>query len=303
MNQNPKVIGHAFALFTTIVWGTSFIVSKFLMDVVTPIQLMMLRFVLAYVMLWVLHPKWRFQWKEELQFLLIALFANTIYFWTENTALKLTQTSNVSILVTTSPMFVALILWLMKQGEKQTKTQILGYFIGFIGVVFVVLNGALMLQVRPLGDFLALLAALSWAIYGVLIRNMSEKFSSFLITRKLMFYGILTSIPLLLFDDMNFRFSEMFTWTFMSGLLYLSFIASALCYLLWNISIKHLGVIAANVYMYAIPLVTLLAGAMFLNETITWMGIIGIILIIIGMFMSSFFIDKKAKETEEPALP
>lgn len=294
MNKNPKMIGHLFAIFTTVVWGTSFIVSKYLMDVVTPIQLMWLRFVLAYIMLWVMHPVWRFRWKEEANFLLIALFANTIYFLTENTALQLTQTSNVSILVTTSPMFVVLILAMLRQGEPQTKAQIAGYVVAFVGVVLVVLNGTLVLQLRPLGDFLALLAAASWAIYGILVRSTSEKFSSFLITRKLMFYGILTSIPLLVLDDPNFRFAEIFTWEFIPWLLYLSFIASAICYLLWNISIKHLGVLTANLYMYAIPLVTLLAGAIFLNETITLMGSIGIVLVIIGMMLSSITLGKEA---------
>ncbi len=58
-----------------------------------PVQLMVLRFVLAYAALWLIHPRWHFHWREEIRFLLMGLFANTFYSWAENTALTLTQAS------------------------------------------------------------------------------------------------------------------------------------------------------------------------------------------------------------------
>ena len=89
-HSNNNIIGHLFAVFPVMAWGTSFLVSKNLLAVLTPIQLMWLRFVIAYIALWSIHPVWYFQWRDELRFLAMAVAANTLYFYTENTALTLT---------------------------------------------------------------------------------------------------------------------------------------------------------------------------------------------------------------------
>ncbi len=58
--MKQKMSGHLLALFCVIVWGSTFVVSKSLRAVLTPVQLMLLRFTLAYVALWIIHPKWYF---------------------------------------------------------------------------------------------------------------------------------------------------------------------------------------------------------------------------------------------------
>ena len=68
MNATTKFRGHLCALFCVIVWGITFIVSAKLLVVFTPIQTMLLRFILAYLVLWVLHPKWYFRWQDEVAF-------------------------------------------------------------------------------------------------------------------------------------------------------------------------------------------------------------------------------------------
>ena len=284
--KNSELSGHLFALLCVIVWGTTFLVSKTLMLVVTPIQLMWMRFVLAYLALWILHPHWHLIPREEPRFLLISFFGNTLYFLCENTSLRLSQVSNVSILVSTAPIITALILLTVK-GEKLTRRQSLGFVIAFCGVVLVVFNGVFMLQLRPAGDLLALAAAAAWAVYGILVRSFTEKYNSFLVTRKLMFYGILTSIPLLAADSTPFNFSSLLTAGNLSGLLFLGLIGSALCYVMWNGAIRRLGPLKANFYIYGVPLVTLLAGAVALHETVTPMGMAGIVLVVVGMVLSN----------------
>lgn len=218
--------------------------------------------------------------------MLISLFANSLYFLAENTALHLTQTSNVSILVTTSPIMTAILLRLFFHGEPLSRRKVIGFCIAFLGVVFVVLNGVVGLNLHPLGDFLALGAALSWAIYGILVHKCSESFNSFMITRKLMFYGILTSTPLLLADE-PIDFAQLVTGPNVIALLYLGFVCSALCYLMWNYAIRQIGALKTNLYMYAVPIVTMIAGVLFLKERITPMGAGGIVLVLAGMVLST----------------
>ena len=197
MNATTKFRGHLCALFCVIVWGITFIVSAKLLVVFTPIQTMLLRFILAYLILWVLHPKWYFRWQDEVAFLLMSIFSNTLYFMAENTAITYTQSSNVSILVSTAPVLTAILLALTPSSEKPNRNTMLGILVALVGMVMVVFNGAVVLKLNPIGDLLSMGAALSWAVYSLILQRYSSRFSSYLISRKLMFYGILTTLPLL----------------------------------------------------------------------------------------------------------
>jgi len=287
VEKNKSLIGHLLALLCIFIWGTSFLVSKNLMATLSAAQLIWTRFLIAYITLWVLHPKWRFNWKEEIKFLVISLFANTLYFLAENTALKLTQTSNVSILVTTAPVFTALLLQFDKNSAKIKLQQVFGFIIALVGVILVVLNGVFNLQLSPKGDLLALAAALFWAIYSILVRDYSKRFNSFFITRKLMFYGLITSTPILIAEGISFDVALMLSTTNILSLLYLGIICSAACYIMWNRSIRDIGVLKANIYIYATPMVTLIVSAIFMDETVTLLGAVGIVLVISGMAISN----------------
>ena len=276
--RNSPLTGHLFAIFCVTAWGTSFLISKSLMTKLMPAQLMWLRFVIAYLAMWVVCPRWLFLGKEEWRVLLLSLIGNTLYFFSENTALQLTQPTNVSILVSSAPILSILLL----SGRK-----LIGIFLAFLGVLLVVFNGVFVLKLNPIGDALALMAALFWALYGFLAKPILERYDSALVTRKLMFYGILTSAPLLLAEEKSFMVLRLLTLRDLFGLLYLGLICSALCYLLWNRALDRLGALTTNLYVYAVPLVTMLASALFLRETITGIGMLGIVLVVGGMMLSS----------------
>lgn len=285
--KKSQWMGHGMALICVVVWGSTFMVSKGLMTFLQPVQLMLLRFILAYLLLWVLHPKWYFRWREEWRFLLLALFSNTLYCLAETNAITLTQTSNVSILVSTSPIMMALLLAVIRKEEHMKRGQITGYAVAFVGVVLVVLNGMTALHLRPLGDLLALSAAASWSVYCLLLRRWSPLYDGLLITRKLMFYGILTVLPLVLLDGHPIPFELVFTWENGLKLMYLGFVGSALCYLFWNKATQKISVLKASLYIYMVPLVTLVVSAVALHETITVTGVIGIFLVIAGMVLGT----------------
>ena len=284
--MNKTLKGHSLALLCSIIWGTSLIASKELLGVLSPVQLMFLRFAVAYIVIWIIHPKWYFKWKDELLFLLAALFSNTLYFIAESNALKLTQATNVGILVAAAPILTALILRITGQCGKFPLKRSFGYGLAFLGVICVVLNGALVLKLNPLGDMLAIAAALMWSIYSMII-NRFKDVSSFLLSRKLMFYGLLTSFPLLLAEGGFPPLSTVVSFPELLYLLYLGVVCSAVCYIAWNTAIQCLGVLKTNVYIYIVPFFTLIASSMFLHETITPMGLAGMAAVIAGMLLSN----------------
>ena len=278
--------GHLSALFVVLCWGTSFIVSKSLMGYMTAIQLIWMRFGLAYLALWLFCPKWHFSRKEEGWFFLLSVFSNTLYFLAENTALNYTQTSNVSILTSTIPLMTALLLRILR-GKKMMRREVAGLLIAFAGVVLVILNGVFILKLGGLGDLLALGAAFSWSCYSLLIYDRARQYDSFLVSRKLMFYGFLTMTPVMLASKAPFGLSAMLGGGRIFGLLYLAVVCSALCYALWNNAIGTIGIAATNTWLYAMPLFTLAGGALVLHEKITVMGAAGMVIVIAGMLITN----------------
>ena len=144
---------HAAALFTVAVWGATFVSTKVLIaHSLTPAEIFLLRFALAYVCIWPLS-------KGRL-FVGAGISGGSLYFLTENMAQEYAPASNVSLIVCTAPVWTALLLSLAYRGERMTRRQIGGSALAFAGMVLVVLNDRFVLHLSPKGDLLALSAAL-----------------------------------------------------------------------------------------------------------------------------------------------
>ena len=288
--MSKKTLGHIFALFTIIVWGTTFIASKTLLTTFSPAQTMLMRFVIAYIVLTVINHKYeKFNLKNEIRFILLALSGNTLYFICENVALTYTLASNVSILLALAPMLTAILAHFLTKDEKLHKGIFIGFAIAIVGVGFVVFNGTVLLKLNPLGDLLSFGAAIMWAIYSILLKYSVNHFEGTYLTRKVSFYSILTTIPIILFENKGFPLQSIAEPKILISLLFLGIIGSGICYIAWNFSTKTLGVIATNNYIYLIPFVTLISAGLLLEEPITLMGVLGAILIVGGIIISEKF--------------
>jgi len=279
--------GHLGALFVIIVWGSTFVSSKILLnDGLMPADIFFYRFLMAYVCLFLLCPKPLFShsWRDELTFLGLGLMGGSLYFLTENMALMYSPSSNVSILVSSCPMITALIVGIFYRSERIHRKQFLGSVVAFVGMVLIVLNGQLILHLSPLGDMLALGAAITWALYSLLMKLVMGRYSNELITRKVFFYGLLTILPYFLFvSPLNHDLSLLSQPKILYNLLFLGLLASTGCYLLWNWVMKQLGAVRATNCLYLQSLVTMLVAHLILGERITWMAIAGTFLLIFGM--------------------
>ena len=116
-------MGHLYAIFTTLVWGSCFVLTKVMLTAYTPTQIIPLRMGLAYLALWALRPKtMKLPWKDELMFILIGITGGSFYFFLQNTASAHTSAANVSILVSMSPILTVLLAQLFsRKGEKLGK--------------------------------------------------------------------------------------------------------------------------------------------------------------------------------------
>jgi drug/metabolite transporter (DMT)-like permease len=287
--QGNNSVYHIMALFTVIIWGTTFISTKVLIKQgLSPEDILFYRFLIAYICIWTICPRKLFanNLKDELLFIAIGLCGGSLYFIAENRALGITLASNVSLIVCTASIFTAILSHLFIKGERFKKNLISGSFIALAGVAFVVFNGSFILKINPAGDILTITAALMWAFYSIILKRLDKKYSTLLITRKVFFYGIITLLPTFLISPLTTDTHILFQPTVLGNFIFLGVVASMLCYILWNMSIKHLGAVRTTNYVYIVPLVTLITSSIILNETITPFAIAGALLILSGVYIA-----------------
>ena len=93
-------------------------------------------------------------------------------------------------------------------------------------------------------------------------------------------------LPVILFSGMKLPAMEQLTMVNIANILFLGLGASALCFVSWNSAVRILGTVQTSVYIYAVPVVTTLASVWILKETVTVIGIAGIVMILSGLLMS-----------------
>lgn len=288
MFKNRILLFHLITALVVIIWGTTFVSTKVLIQHgLGPIEIMFYRFVLAYFcLLMVSHKRlWADNWKDEFMLILSGLTGGTFYFIAENTALGITQASNVALLVCTTPIFTALLVhWIFK--EPLRRNMIIGSIIALIGVGLVVFSGSVLLQINPLGDFLSIMAALMWAVYCLILKPLGKKYPTAFITRKVFLYSVISLLVYFLFDPLQVKIEVLFHPIVTLNLLFLGIVASMLCFIAWNAAVKVLGPSRTANYIYVQPFSTLVLSSIILSEIITLASMIGALCIIGGVYLA-----------------
>lgn len=285
---------HIVAFLTVAVWGTTFVWTKLLIiNGLSPAQIFTLRFIIAYVLLtgfslWRGRHKWLSDnWRDELTMIALGLTGGSMYFLTENESLRFTTATNTSLIVCSCPLFAMLIIALFYKSERFSRLQALGSLLALIGMAAVVLNGHFVLHLSPLGDTLAFSACICWALYTLLMKPVMGRYPAMFITRKVFFYGILTILPYYIFVSDMPSLDVLMRPEVALNLLFLGSVASMLCYLTWSWCMKGLGAVICTNWVYVNPITTIIAAWLILDEQITVYFLIGSILIIAGMYLSS----------------
>lgn len=300
--ESNTLKGHLFALFTIMIWGTTFIATKILLVNLTPIEILFIRFVMGFIALTVFYPKRLGFASKEREFLFMGagLCGVTLYFLLENIALTFTFASNVGIIISVAPFFTAIVSHIFLENEKFKPNFIVGFLFAITGIATISLNGSAILKLNPMGDILTLLAALVWAFYSVLTKKISAlNLNTILTTRRVFFYGLLFMIPALFLMDFSPELNLLTDPKIMFNLLYLGLGASALCFVAWNSAICILGPVKTSIYIYATPVITIVTSAIVLHEEITPVAILGTVLTLAGLIISELKFGK-AKECIKP---
>lgn len=295
--------GHITALITTLIWGTTFISTKILLTDFTPIEILFFRFLLGLFVLIAVYPK-RLRIKDkkqELTFAAAGLCGICLYYLLENIALTYTMATNVGVIISVAPFFTVVLSNVFLKTEEKLKAQ---FFVGFIvamaGICLISFSGS-ELKLNPIGDILVIASAFVWAIYSLLTRKIgSYGYNTLGATRRIFTYGILFMLSFLFVFDFNLNVQKFINPEYALNLIYLGLGASALCFVTWNYAVKVLGAVKTSVYIYIVPVITVVTSVIVLKEEITWMAAIGIGLTLIGLFLSESKLKfkKRGKQNE-----
>ena len=288
---NRRSAGHLAALFTIIIWGTTFISTKVLLTDFKPVEILFARFAVGVVALFLVcpHRMKGVERRQELTFALAGLCGICLYYLLENIALTYTMASNVGVIISVAPFFTAVLSRLFLKSEGKLRVNFfIGFAVAMAGVALISFNGSRM-ELNPTGDLLAVLAAFVWACYSILTRKISSfGYPVILTTRRTFFYGILFMVPTLFLFDFEMRLEWFADVKHLLNILYLGLGASALCFVTWNLAVKALGAVKTSVYIYVVPVITVVTSVLVLKEPVTWGSVMGTFLAVTGLFLSEY---------------
>ncbi|MCL2569286.1 MAG: DMT family transporter [Oscillospiraceae bacterium] len=294
--EKKQWLGHIAVLTAVCIWGFAFVPIVVALRSFTPAELLFYRFSLATAALYLIYPKsmGKTTWRQELLFAAAGLTGVTMFFLLQDFALLVTAASNVGVIAAVSPMFTALLSWGFLNTGRPAKAFFLGAGMALFGIALISFSGS-RLELSPIGDFLAVLMALCWAVYCIFTKQIAA-FGYHVIqtTRRIFLYGLFFLLLILFFLDFRLGIERFLEPVNLASMLFLGFGPSALCFVLWGYGVKQLGPTKTSVYLYLIPLVSVVASVLFLGERIIWMNALGILLALLGLVVSN----RKARQAE-----
>lgn len=280
--------GHLLVFITIFIWSVAFVGNKVLLFYITPIEVMLYRFILAYIVLCLLYPHFNTvkSIKDEIYFFTIGFLGIFLYFLLENFALKYTQATNVGLYMGAIPIFTAILAHFILKDEKLTLNVIIGFCLAIVGMALILLDGK-GFSIRVKGDIIAILAAATFALYSTILKLAPKGYHFIAITRKSFFYAIILMLLYHVIFKEPLHLKALLLPKVYLNIIFLGLFASSLAFVFYKRGVEIIGSVKSTNYIYLVPLLTALTGIIVLNEKLTFKMMIGGVLILIGLYTAN----------------
>jgi drug/metabolite transporter (DMT)-like permease len=291
MNKKSFAV-YVSAIIAMIFWSYSFIWYKEVFVFYKPITLVLFRLVISSVFLFILTISLRrlnpLNKSDVKSFLLLAFFEPFLYFIGESFGVSLIPSSLAAVIVATIPLFSPIGAYYF-HNERITKMNFLGIVVSILGVGIVIFHqGFGYIDANPIGVAMMFVAVIAALCYSVVIKKMTTKYSIFSIITYQNTFGIIFFVPLFFIFEFDHFKTVTITWDVMIPLLKLGIFSSTFAFIFFTFSIKHLGITKASIFTNTIPVLTAILAWIYLGEDLGYVKIIGIIVVIGGLFLSQF---------------
>ena len=287
-------------LLLVVIWGANFAIVKSALSEITPMAFNALRFaggsLLTLALAWIVERNLSIARKDWGAVLGVGLLSGFVYQVLFIQGQARTQAGNSSLILSTVPVFVALIGTGLRT-ERLRGHNWIGIGLSFAGIVLLVsrrggmeyLSGgasAIGLSGRTLlGDLLVLGCTVTWSAYTVLSRPLMQRYSALSLTAWMMAAStpplVLIAIP----ELRAMRWGSISTQSWI-GLLYSAVLAIAVGYVIWNMGVKQLGGTRTAAYKYLTPVVTVVVSRLFFGETMQPLQALGALGILLGVALA-----------------
>lgn len=294
------------ALIGTSIFAVNVISMKILTEFLPTVLIIFMRFSLAGIFLFLIlisrNKRIAIKNKSDLFKLFIsAFFGISLHYYLLTSSLKYISPALVSLICSLIPILTLLLNKLINK-SKAKKTTIILFLLSIFGVYLVLdLKGIDDIFVTFKGFLLMFLGVIAWIIYTIKAEYLLEKYDAVLVLAYQCVFGSLI-ISLFVMKDFNLLINISRSEDFIliaANILFVSLIATALGYLLYNISIKNLGVALPSIYMNMMPIITLLVSYFLLNSSITYRKLTGVIIVIISAVIVTVKENKNINLTKE----
>ncbi len=280
-----------FLVFSAVLfWGLSYISTKFLLNLISPVPLAFYRQVIATATLIPLalyaHALSGIT-RRDFGIFAIASFVGLVFCFTlKNVGLQYTTASNASMIISAAPIFTLFSEALFFK-LKITRNMISSLVLSIIGVyLLVTLNGRIdVSSTYFFGNLMTIGAMICWVFYTILNKGCNERYSSIKIVTYQSIIAVFLYLPFVALDIGKLRPMHLLSPFSLINLIFLGVCCSAFAYIFYNYSINRLGATVSSSILNLIPVVTVLFGHFLLQEKMSWIQILGMILILVALYL------------------
>ncbi|MDY6790018.1 MAG: DMT family transporter [Thermodesulfobacteriota bacterium] len=280
---------------TVLFWSGNFILGRGVHEVIPPIAMSFWRWTIALLIIlpFAVKPlkrQWdliRRHWKIMT---LLAIFSVTIFNSFIYLALHSTLAVNAIIINAMTPIFIVLFSRIGFK-DRITLLQTFGVIISFIGLLWIISHGNLnnLIPIQFVrGDLWTLSAAMSWAMYTILLRKRPQKMSPVCFLASIIIIGLFFLFPFYVWE-IHTGATIRLTATSVISVLFVGVFPSVLAYLFWNKAVEIIGASKAGIFIHLMPVFGAILAYIFLGERLRLFHIAGICLIFFGIYLTTIY--------------
>ena len=298
--MNQKLLGYLYVIITMSAWGSTYVVSKFILGSVPPFTLLLLRYIVAAIVLYIIMIKKGLSKVEPQDYKYIFFIGFVGYFIGVGAQFIGTQLSNASmasLINSTNPIFIVLFAVPILK-ERITTTKMISIIAALIGAYIIIgkVQGSSIL----IGIVACIIAVSMWSLMSVVSKRATEKYNALTVTTYSIIVAICFTLPVSMYELFTIPDIKLLEPAVILSVLYLGVICTAIAFVLWSKSLSMMEAGICSLFYPIQPMVSVLLGWIFLKEKMNLSFFIGAVLIIAGVMFSIIGGNKKQEPNEMP---
>ncbi len=270
------------------IWGSAFFAIKIGVENIHPFSVTSIRLLIGSIILIFIfnfkNLKIIKNYNILLKIFLIGLIGNFIPFTLINWSEIYIKSNTAGLLLSVGPILTLTFSHFFTSDDKFTKIKFISITVGFIGVLFIFgIDNNFVSASNFLPKISIIIAALGYVISSILAYNL-KKINPITLTTFVTIFAAIMSLPFMIFIELqqpsNFETKSLFS------VLYLGIFPTAIAFLIRFYIIANAGPIFLSYVAYLIPVFAIIWGYLFLGETVNLTTLIGVFLVLAGVFIS-----------------